>query len=1156
LTMSPLPFVHLHNHSEFSLLDGATKFPQLAQRLRELNMPSFALTDHGNLFGAVKFVDTMKKNGIKPILGCEVYVTGNRILREKDKNYHLILLVKSREGYKNLIKMVSSSYIDGFYYKPRIDDGLLKDHSAGLIGMSACLQGEIPQLLLSGNREKAEHKAALYKDLFCGDFFIELQDHGIPEEKEILPELISLATRLDIPLAATNDTHYLLKDDYEAHDALLCLQTKKTFDDPKEERLSFSHNAFYLKDTREMNDLFSYIPEALSNTLYISDMCHYALEDELDHDGNTHFPHFEVPEGHDPDTYLKELCYRGASERYSEITPEIQKRLDYELGVIKDMGYSSYFLIVRDFIQYAKNHDIPVGPGRGSAAGSIISFTLGITGLDPLRYDLLFERFLNPERVSMPDIDVDIADSGRQQVIDYVTEKYGKEKVCQIATFGTMKARAVIRDVGRVLNVSLSKIDKLAKLIPDSAKNLDDAVKNDPQLKKLIHEDEEYTKVYTIAVRLEGISRHVSKHAAGVVIARENLDSIVPLYKDKDGNITTQFDMVDADRIGLLKIDFLGLKNLSIIADAVRRIKENRGLDLDMNALDYEDKKVFEMLGDGKTFGVFQFESSGMREYLKKLKPERLEDLIAVNALYRPGPMQNIDTYILRKNGQEKVEYFFPMMAEVLKETYGVIVYQEQVMRLSNLVAGFTMGQADSLRKAVSKKKQALIEEMGKKFIDGAVSKGHPRKTVEKLWNLIERFGEYGFNKSHSACYAYVAFQTAFLKAYYPQEYMAAQLTNDSGNTERIDLGIKECRDLGIEVLPPDINKSFADFTTEGDAIRYSLGSIKNVGRNAIDTIVEERTANGDFRSFSDFFKRIDYRAVNRKVLEYLIYSGALDGLGEKRRTLWAELDHLMEVGRNIQETKARGQISLFEETDDVEEMVLPDMEEWSNWDKYRFEKEALGVYFSGHMLEDYQEIIQRYTKTDIRSLFSLSPGTLQTQTFTLGGIFTGLSRRISKEGKRYLTGNFEDMSAEIPCIAFNGTLEKYAALFKEEELLFVTGRILIDEFRSDEASEERPALKIRVEEIRTPDELYQSCTKVLHLHLHSGETHKDLSQKLLTLFTRFPGPSPILFHVNHDDREIIFRSDAQYTVSLEEPFMLELNHILGENRYTIEIKN
>ncbi|HPE28899.1 MAG TPA: DNA polymerase III subunit alpha [Candidatus Mcinerneyibacteriales bacterium] len=1154
--MAQTPFVHLHNHSEFSLLDGATKFSQLADRLQELGMDAFALTDHGNLFGAVKFVDAMKKRGIKPILGCEVYVTEKRKARDRNRHHHLILLVKTKEGYKNLIKMVSRSYIEGFYYKPRIDYELLRDHASGLLGMSACLQGEIPQLLLSGDRSGAETRASFYKELFAGDFFIELQDHGIPEEKELLPELISLATRLDIPVAATNDTHYLLKEDYEAHDALLCLQTKKTFDDPKEERLSFPRNAFYLKDYDEMSSLFSYIPEALTNTLYISGMCHYALEDELDHDGNTHFPHFEVPEGHDPDTYLRELCTLGARSRYPVITEEIQKRLDYELGIIRDMGYSSYFLIVRDFIQYAKDHDIPVGPGRGSAAGSIISYTLGITGLDPLKYDLLFERFLNPERVSMPDIDVDIADVGRQDVIDYVTEKYGKNKVCQIATFGTMKARAVIRDVGRVLNVNLSKIDKLAKMIPLQAKSLEEAVQSDADLKKLIGEDDEYQKVYAIAVRLEGLSRHVSKHAAGVVIARDDLENIVPLYKDKDDNITTQFDMVDADRIGLLKIDFLGLKNLSIIADAVRRVKENRNIDLDIDDLDLEDRTVFQMLGEGKTFGIFQFESSGMREYLKKLKPERLEDLIAMNALYRPGPMSHIDTYIMRKNGREKVKYLFEAMAEVLDETYGVIVYQEQVMRLSNIIAGFTMGEADSLRKAMAKKKHTLIDEMGKKFIEGAVKKGHARKTVEELWSYIERFGEYGFNKSHSACYAYVAFQTAYLKAHFPQEYLAAQLTNDSGNAERIDLGIKECRELGIAVLPPDINASFADFSTEGSSIRYALASIKNVGRGAIDAIVDERSSNGPFQSVSDFFKRLDYRQVNRKVLEFLIYSGALDPLGVNRRTLWVELDHLMDVGRKIQENKARGLVSLFEETEGEDEIHLPALEEWRNWDKYRHEKEALGVYFSGHMLEDYTDLIAQLTETDVRTLYQLSVSELNARPFTLGGIFTGISRRISKDGKKYVTGTFEDMTAEIPFIAFNGTAEKYSALFEEETLLFVTGRIIIDEFESDpEENSEKKSLKIRLDEIQSREDLYQSRTKVLHLHLQSDDAARSLSDKLLALFLEYPGPAPVLFHVFHEDREIIFRSDSQYTVSLEEAFFTKLSRIIGKDCYHVEIK-
>ncbi len=1155
--MKKTPFIHLHNHSEFSLLDGATKFDRLALRLNELDMPAFALTDHGNLFGAVKFVDAMKKADIKPILGCEVYVTANMKKKEKrGKPFHLVLLVKDKTGYKNLVKLVSRAYIDGFYYKPRIDLALLADNAAGLIGMSACLQGEIPQILLSGSEKEAAAKALEYKEIFNGDFFFEIQDHGIPEEKAVIPKIITLSESLDIPLVATNDTHYLNKSDFKAHDALLCLQTKKTFDDPKSERLSFSQNAFYLKTYEEMNELFGFVPEALSNSVYISDMCNYALDDELDNDANLHFPTFEVPHDHSIDSYLAQLCRAGAERKYGTITEEIDRRLEYELGVIRDMGYSGYFLIVWDFIKYAKDNGIPVGPGRGSAAGSIIAYTLDITDLDPLKYGLLFERFLNPERVSMPDIDVDIADTGRQQVIDYVSGKYGKDRVCQIATFGTLKARQSIRDVGRVMNVSLPKIDKLAKMIPSSAKNLEEVLDTDKDVRATVNGDEEYKDVIDIAMVLEGLSRHVSKHAAGVVIADDDLENIVPLYMDKEKAVTTQFDKVDAERIGLLKIDFLGLKNLSIIADAVERIRKNRDIDLDINNIDINDASVYEMLGNGDTFGVFQFESSGMREYLKKLKPERLEDLIAMNALYRPGPMDMIDTFIKRKHGLERASLDFPELRPILDETYGVIVYQEQVMRISNMLAGFSMGESDNLRRAMAKKKSALIEELGKKFIEGAVAKGHKKKAVSELWAMIAKFGQYGFNKSHSACYAFVAYQTAFLKRHYPQEYMAAQLTNDAGNAERIDLGIRECASMGIKILPPDINKGDSGFKTDGTDITFALSAIKNAGTSAIQSIIREREEHGAFESPEDFFSRVDFNAVNRKVFEYLIYSGAFDSLGTSRKTMFQNLDMLIDFGKKKQGNKAMGVASLFDE-DDIEagHPLMAPCGEWKKWDKYRFEKDALGIYLTGHMLDDFKDDIMQYADRDIYSLKQLPPAELGSMTVTLGGIFSSISRRVSKDGRKYVTAVFEDMTSQVDVIAFNSAAARFSDKMVEEQLLFITGTVIIDEFNTDDDSQEqKTSLKISLKELFSEKEMFGKKEKVLHITIPEDKITPSMQDGLKKILGDHRGDCRVIMHVLEKGKDIVFRAGDSYRVDLTEGLFREIDVFLGKKHYTVEI--
>lgn len=1143
------------------MLDGAIRFDKLAARIKELGMTSYALTDHGSLFGVVKFTETMEKAGIKPIIGCEMYITDDMNVKEKGtKAFHLVTLVKNKTGYQNLIKMVSRSYIDGFYYKPRIDKKLLAEFSEGLIGLSACIQGEIPRAILAGDMKRAYSLANEYKEIFHGDFFIEIQKHGMVEEHEINSGLLEISRKLDIPPVVTNDIHYLTKDDFEAHEALLCIQTKTTMADPPDSRLSMPTNTFYIRSAQEMKALFPECPEAAANSLYIADMCRFSLSDDIKNNP-LHFPYFEVPASHTQDTYLRELCEKGLQRKYPEITDEIKTRLEYELGVVTGSKLSGYFLIVWDFIKYAKDHDIPVGPGRGSAAGSIVSYVLDITEIDPLRYDLLFERFLNPDRVEMPDIDVDIADNGRQEVIDYVAKKYGEDHVCQIATFGTMKARAVIRDVARVFGVDLKKTDKLAKIIPPMAKSLEQVLIEDKDIKKVIQDDEEYQKIYDIALRLEGLARHVSKHAAGVIIADDVLENIAPLYRDKDGNITTQFDKIDTEKIGLLKIDFLGLKNLSIIQDAVKRVQHLYHIPIDINTIDITDQKVYQMLGEGKTYGIFQFESAGMREYLKKLKPERLEDLIAMNALYRPGPIDMIPTYIKRKQGIEPVKYNFEAeMKPILDMTYGVITYQEQAMKIANVVGGFTMGEADVLRKAMAKKKAKLIEELGEKFLSNALKKGMDEAKVQEVWNTIAKFGEYGFNKSHSACYAFVAYQTAYLKAHYPTEYMAALLTNDANDTTRIASGIKECHIMGIDVLLPDINRSFVDFRSENGAIRYALAAIKNVGEAAMIAIVQDREENGPYKSLFDFFSRIDHRTVNRKVTEYLVYSGALDCFGIPRRMVFDNLDRLSEYGRTSQEQKSRGAVSLFGEeaaiSDAAELDVFP---EWERNYQLKREKEALGLYLSGHILDEHKKAIATYATGDIASIKEKIQSLGRKDIFILGGVFTVVQKRATKEGKKYIMAEFEDLTDRITVMVFNKSLERNESFIIEDEFLFIKGNAQADEREGgndeNEDGGQTVAAKFFLEDVLQPETVYGMKKKCVNITCPLENWDEEKMEKLRETISAYPGDDIVRLHIaQNGGYTVSIQVGNGFTVTATPDFEQKLREIFGTNAVLKEI--
>ena len=1060
-----MAFTHLHVHTEFSLLDGSNKIKEYVEKIKALGMTAGAITDHGVMYGVIDFYKAAREAGINPVLGCEVYVApGSRLDREmvhgEDRYYHLVLLAENNTGYSNLMKIVSKGFVEGYYYKPRVDMEVLEKYHEGIIALSACLAGEVQRNLVRGMYEEAKEVAYRYERCFGkGNFFLELQDHGIPEQKLVNQQLLRMSQETGIELVATNDVHYTNAEDAEPHDILLCLQTGKKLAD--EDRMRYEGGQYYVKSEEEMKSLFPYALQALENTQKIADRCHVEIEF-----GHTKVPHFEVPEGYDSWTYLNKLCHEGLDKRYGADAPKYLQKLDDELAVIKNMGYVDYFLIVWDFIHYAREHDIMVGPGRGSAAGSLVSYTTGITDIDPVRYNLIFERFLNPERVSMPDIDVDFCFERRQEVIDYVVEKYGKDCVTQIVTFGTLAARGVIRDVGRVMDLPYNFVDTIAKAIPNELGiTIDKALLMNPELRGMYESDESVKKLIDMSRRLEGLPRHTSMHAAGVVISQKPMDEYVPLSRASDGTITTQFTMTTIEELGLLKMDFLGLRTLTVIQNAVRLAEKSSGKKIDMNAIDYNDKKVLDSLGTGKTDGVFQLESAGMKNFMKELKPQSLEDVIAGISLYRPGPMDFIPAYIKGKDHPESITYDCPELEPILAPTYGCIVYQEQVMQIVRDLAGYTWGRSDLVRRAMSKKKGKVMEQERKNFVygnpeenvPGCIARGIDEKVANKIYDNMIDFAKYAFNKSHAAAYAVVAYQTAYLKYYYPVEFMAALMTSVLDNTSKVSEYIYTCRQMGIAILPPDINEGEGGFSVSGQAIRYGLSAIKSIGRPVIDAIVEERKIRGPFTTLKDFITRLSGREVNKRTIENFIKAGALDGLEGNRRQKMMIYGSLLDALNQEKKTTMAGQMTLFDiapEEDKAEyEIKLPNVEEYDKEVLLGFEKEVLGIYISGHPLEEYMERLKKNTNA-VTTDFVLDEetGTLKVSDgakVCIGGMITDKVIKYTKSNKAMAFITLEDLVGTVEIIIFPKDYERYAKYLENDAKVFVEGRVTAEEDRN-----------------------------------------------------------------------------------------------------------
>lgn len=1060
-----MAFAHLHVHTEYSLLDGSNKIKEYVEKIKALGMTAGAITDHGVMYGVIDFYKAAREAGINPVLGCEVYVApGSRLDREmvhgEDRYYHLVLLAENNTGYSNLMKIVSKGFVEGYYYKPRVDMEVLEKYHEGIIALSACLAGEVQRNLVRGMYEEAKEVAYRYERCFGkGNFFLELQDHGIPEQKLVNQQLLRMNQETGIELVATNDVHYTNAEDAEPHDILLCLQTGKKLAD--EDRMRYEGGQYYVKSEEEMKSLFPYALQALENTQKIADRCHVEIEF-----GHTKVPHFEVPEGYDSWTYLNKLCHEGLDKRYGADAPKYLQKLDDELAVIKNMGYVDYFLIVWDFIHYAREHDIMVGPGRGSAAGSLVSYTTGITDIDPVRYNLIFERFLNPERVSMPDIDVDFCFERRQEVIDYVVEKYGKDCVTQIVTFGTLAARGVIRDVGRVMDLPYNFVDTIAKAIPNELGiTIDKALMMNPELRGMYESDESVKKLIDMSRRLEGLPRHTSMHAAGVVISQKPMDEYVPLSRASDGTITTQFTMTTIEELGLLKMDFLGLRTLTVIQNAVRLAEKSSGKKIDMNAIDYNDKKVLDSLGTGKTDGVFQLESAGMKNFMKELKPQSLEDVIAGISLYRPGPMDFIPAYIKGKDHPESITYDCPELEPILAPTYGCIVYQEQVMQIVRDLAGYTWGRSDLVRRAMSKKKGKVMEQERKNFVygnpeenvPGCIARGIDEKVANKIYDNMIDFAKYAFNKSHAAAYAVVAYQTAYLKYYYPVEFMAALMTSVLDNTSKVSEYIYTCRQMGIAILPPDINEGEGGFSVSGQAIRYGLSAIKSIGRPVIDAIVEERKIRGPFTTLKDFITRLSGREVNKRTIENFIKAGALDGLEGNRRQKMMIYGSLLDALNQEKKTTMAGQMTLFDiapEEDKAEyEIKLPNVEEYDKEVLLGFEKEVLGIYISGHPLEEYMERLKKNTNA-VTTDFVLDEetGTLKVSDgakVRIGGMITDKVIKYTKSNKAMAFITLEDLVGTVEIIIFPKDYERYAKYLENDAKVFVEGRVTAEEDRN-----------------------------------------------------------------------------------------------------------
>jgi len=1119
-----MKFVHLHVHTEYSLLDGAIRIDELLSKAKSYGMDAVAITDHGVMYGVIDFYKKAREMGIKPIIGCEVYVApGSRFekiaVKGSEPAYHLVLLAQDKTGYRNLTELVSRAFLEGFYYKPRVDKELLKEYSRGLIALTACLAGEVPRYIASGDRDAAERLALEYRDIFGPDnFFLELQDNKIPEQEFINQALMEIGKRHRIPLVATNDCHYLEKTDAQVHDVVLAIQTATTLDDPK--RLRFPTQEFYVKSPEEMGQAFAAVPEALENTLLVAERCNVDLEL-----GQVLLPEFTVPEGFTPFTYLVHLCEEGLKKRYGDPVPaKIKEQVEYELKVINDMGYSAYFLIVWDFVNYARQNGIMVGPGRGSAAGSLVSYALGITNIDPLKYGLLFERFLNPERVSMPDIDIDFCFERRNEVIEYVSSKYGKTHVAQIITFGRMMARQAVRDVGRALGWSYGDVDKIAKLIPSTpGVTLEKALSANPQLQSLAEQNKDVGSLLSFARRIEGLCRHASVHAAGVVISNQPLMNYVPLQKMNEGEIVTQFDMDALQDLGLLKMDFLGLRTLTIIERALKIIKNTHQTNVDLDRIPLDDPETYRLLSRGETVGVFQLESGGMKELLKRLKPEGIEDLIAILALYRPGPLGSgmIEDFIERKHGRVKVTYPHESLASILRETYGVIVYQEQVMKIASQFAGFTLGQADILRRAMGKKKPEVMREQREKFIQGALKQGHDRNTAEEIFNLIEYFAGYGFNKSHSAAYAVISYQTAYLKAHYPTEYLAACLTSNVSDSDKVAKFIAECKRLGIQILPPDINESLANFTVVGEGkIRFGLAAIKNVGDSAIEEILARRRESR-FRNIFDFAERVDLRVINKRVLESLIKAGAFDSLHSSRAQLLASVEEIIASFSRRKKAKV-SQISLFGGQSAPEPYPeLKEVEEPERQELLKMEKEMLGFYVSDHPL---REIALRYPHMVTVPIGRL--GTIkQAVKVKILGVVNAFRKIVTKTGGEMYFVSLEDETGSVEVIFFPNFKDELQPYLTSGKVLGILGRLdLLDSGES----------KVIAEAILDPEKENKESSRVVNVDLRESSDILRSVYCLKDCLRRFPGDLPVVVRFR-DARE-------EWWVELGEAFRILWN--------------
>jgi len=1148
-------FVHLHLHTDYSLLDGACDVDKLCQRVSELGMPAVAMTDHGNIFGAVHFVNAAHKHGVKPIVGCELYVCkkdDHRAAPEGDTYNHLLVLAENDEGYRNLVKITSEASLHGFYYKPRVSKKFLAEHSRGLIGLSGCLKGEVAERLTEGNYDAARAAAGTFTDIFGKEnFYLEIQDQGLEMEHRIHAGLFQLEKELGVPLVATNDSHYLCEDDAHAQDTMVCIQTGKALRDTG--RMKFEGNQFFVKNFDEMQRVFKDSPDVLTRTLDIAERCSLRLEKIA-----TPFPQFEVPPGYTIDSYFVHVTREGFARRMEVLRPlheqqklkhsitDYEQRLERELGIIQQMKFPGYFLIVWDFIRYAREHDIPVGPGRGSAAGSLVSYALGITDIDPLQHELLFERFLNPERVSMPDIDIDFCMNRRGEVIQYVTQKYGRDNVAQIITFGTMAAKAAIKDVGRAMEIPYADVDRIAKMVPTQLNiTLAQAIEDSPQLREAIEKDGQIRELFETAKKLEGLVRNSGVHAAGVVISPVPLTDLVPLHRTKNDEIVTAFDMVAIDKLGLLKMDFLGLTTLTILTDALKLILQTRGTTINLDQIPLDDKETYEkVFYKGLTSGVFQFESHGMRDVLRKYQPNSIEDLTALNALYRPGPIQGgmIDDFIDRKHGRKKVEYELPELQEILQETLGVIVYQEQVMQIANRLAGYSLGEADLLRRAMGKKKAEEMAQQRERFVEGAAQRKYPAKKIEKIFDLMAQFAGYGFNKSHSAAYALLAYHTAYLKTHYPVEFMAALLTSVTGSTDDVVKYINECREMGIKVDAPDINISDANFTPHSEAIRFGLAAVKNVGGNAIESIVAARKKLGRFKSIFEFCENVDLRLLNKRVLESLIKSGAMDSLG-RRAQLMAVLDKAMEQAQKAQRDAESGQHGLFgvfqQEEAASHNDVLPNIPDWDEHTRLGAEKEILGFFITGHPLEKYKDKLADLQALSIEEIAAMTKSTGKDETIATAGIISNVRVLKSKRGDFYAQSTLEDMSGSIDMIVFPEAYKRIGEKVKLEVPVLVKAGVRIEEGANP---------KITAAEIMPLEEAKVKLPSAVRIRLMLETSSIETVDELYALFLERKGEAKVLFNLEREGDFMVVMEVKGYNVLPDRAFIAKVEQLCGRN--------